>query len=180
MLKPGDLDWAAIPRAACAGSIGRNLRGAVRDHIGSHHRRDEATQARGAIDSFDLNYRAKLWAPAAGTRRTGDIGRIVEKVDALIGNEEDLQKGFGIARAGGRQTQIEARPGAFFPMIDRVAEFPKVKLVATTLREVHTTNRARLGRRAVAGRQGSVRPVSWTSSTASAAETASRPASSTA
>src|SRR6185312_6455323 len=33
-------------------------------------------------------------------------------------------------------------PDTFFRMIDRVAgEFPNIKLVATTLREVHSTNR---------------------------------------
>ena len=29
------------------------------------------------------------------------IGRIVENVDVLVGNEEDLQKGLGVAGPGG-------------------------------------------------------------------------------
>jgi 2-dehydro-3-deoxygluconokinase len=32
-------------------------------------------------------------------------------------------------------------PSAFFGMIDKVTEHPNVKVVATTLREVHSTNR---------------------------------------
>src|SRR5262249_3055344 len=63
-------------------------------------------------------------------------------VDALIGNEEDLQKGLGITgpEVAARSSKLEA--DAFFQMIDRVVEkFPNIKLVATTLREVHSTNR---------------------------------------
>ncbi len=67
--------------------------------------------------------------------------RIAGTVDALIGNEEDLQKGLGIAGP-----EVSAKSGldpeAFFKMIDRVVEqHPNIKLVATTLREVHSTNR---------------------------------------
>ena len=48
--------------------------------------------------SFDLNYREKLWGAAGGPHRAvATLGRIVEHVDVLVGNEEDLQKGLGIA-----------------------------------------------------------------------------------
>jgi 2-dehydro-3-deoxygluconokinase len=69
------------------------------------------------------------------------LRRIVSNVDALVGNEEDLQKGLGIA---GPEVAAKSSldPDTFFMMIDRVVEqFPNIKLVATTLREVHTTNR---------------------------------------
>src|SRR5262249_6685577 len=68
------------------------------------------------------------------------LRRIVGHVDALIGNEEDLQTGLGIAGPDvGSRSQFD--PDAFFRMIHHVAEqFPNVKLVATTLREVHSTN----------------------------------------
>ena len=59
----------------------------------------------------------------------------------LVGNEEDLQKGLGIP---GPQVAAKSKldPSAFFGMIDRVLNaFPQVKVVATTLREVHSTNR---------------------------------------
>ena len=68
--------------------------------------------------------------------------RIVGNVDALIGNEEDLQKGLGIAGPEVGEPKSKLDPDAFFQMIDRVVEqFPNIKLVATTLREVHSTNR---------------------------------------
>ena len=66
---------------------------------------------------------------------------IVSNVDVLVGNEEDLQQGLGIA---GPQTAGESKldPRAFLRMIDRVtAEFPGISVVATTLREVHSANR---------------------------------------
>jgi 2-dehydro-3-deoxygluconokinase len=59
----------------------------------------------------------------------------------LVGNEEDLQKGLGIP---GPEVAAKSKldPSAFFGMIDRVlAKHPHVKVVATTLREVHSTNR---------------------------------------
>ncbi len=69
------------------------------------------------------------------------IARIVEHVDVLVGNEEDLQMGLGIA---GPEVAAKSKldPSAFFAMIDNVvAKYPHVKVVATTLREVHSTNR---------------------------------------
>src|SRR5207253_9922388 len=101
-----------------------------------------AAKAAGAVISFDLNYRAKLWASAGGLERAHQVlRRIVGNVDALIGNEEDLQKGLGIA--GPDVTSKSALdPDTFFEMIERVAQqHPNVKLVGTTLREVHSTNR---------------------------------------
>ena len=72
--------------------------------------------------------------------RSQVIGRIVENVDVLVGNEEDLQKGLGIA---GPEVAASSKldPSAFFGMIHRVTErHPQIKIVATTLREVHSTN----------------------------------------
>jgi len=102
----------------------------------------KAAKRQGAIISFDLNYREKLWAASGGPQRAASvIERIVENVDVLVGNEEDLQKGLGIA---GPEVAVKSRldPSAFFAMIDKVvAKHPQIKLVATTLREVHSTNR---------------------------------------
>ena len=59
----------------------------------------------------------------------------------LVGNEEDLQKGLGI-RGQDVTAKSKLDPTAFFLMIEEVVErHPQVKVVATTLREVHTTNR---------------------------------------
>src|SRR5262249_32599021 len=102
----------------------------------------QAAQAAGAVRSFDLNYRAKMWAAVGGPGRAQQVlRRIVASEDALVGNEEDLQKALGI-----QGPEVSARskldPHPFFLMIDRVVEqSPNVKLVATPLRDVHSTNR---------------------------------------
>ena len=102
----------------------------------------QAAKAAGAVVSFDLNYRAKLWNISGGEERAvAVLGRIVKNVDVLVGNEEDLQKGLGIP---GPEVAAKSKldPSAFFGMIDQVVEkHPQIKIVATTLREVHSTNR---------------------------------------
>jgi 2-dehydro-3-deoxygluconokinase len=62
-------------------------------------------------------------------------------VDVLVGNEEDLQLGLGVP---GPEVAAKSKldPTTFLGMIGRVTKkFPQVKVVATTLREVHSTNR---------------------------------------
>jgi 2-dehydro-3-deoxygluconokinase len=143
LLKPGDFDWAKLHAGGVrwfhSGGIFAALSETTSELILEGMR---AAKAAGAVNSFDLNYRAKLWAPIGGLRRAQQVlRRIVGNVDALFGNEEDLQKGLGIA---GPEVAAASKldPDAFFAMIDRVVEqFPNVKLVATTLREVHSTNR---------------------------------------
>ena len=102
----------------------------------------KAAKAAGAVTSFDLNFREKLWKISGGEKRAVSvIRRIVENVDVLVGNEEDLQKGLGIT---GQDVTAKSKldPSAFFGMIDSVVkQQPNVKVVATTLREVHSTNR---------------------------------------
>jgi 2-dehydro-3-deoxygluconokinase len=105
----------------------------------------QAAKAAGAVISFDLNYRAKLWNIAGGEERAvAVLDRILKYVDVLVGNEEDLQKGLGIpgpeVAAGASKSKLD--PSAFFSMITNViAKHPQIKIVATTLREVHSTNR---------------------------------------
>ena len=71
----------------------------------------QAAKAAGAITSFDLNYRAKLWASVGGAERGQQvIKQIASHLDALIGNEEDLQKGLGIAGPGGRRASRSSTP----------------------------------------------------------------------
>lgn len=143
LLKPGDFDWAAIFGAGVrwfhSGGIFAALSETTAELIIDAMK---AAKAHGAVTSFDLNYREKLWKAAGGADRAVSVlGRIVEHVDVLVGNEEDLQKGLGIA--GPKVTaKSKLDPSAFVDMMERViARFPNMKAVATTLREVHSTNR---------------------------------------
>ena len=142
-LKPGDFDWAAIFGAGVrwfhSGGIFASLSATTADLIIEAMK---AAKAHGAVTSFDLNYREKLWSASGGAARAvSTLARIVEHVDVLVGNEEDLQKGLGIP---GPDVAAKSKldPSVFFGMIDRVvAKYPQIKVVATTLREVHSTNR---------------------------------------
>lgn len=144
MLKPGDINWDEVfgggVRWFHSGGIYAALGEKTSDLIV-----EGVTKAKesGAIASFDLNYRAKLWKTLPGGEEHGiEMNREIAKhLDVLIGNEEDLQKGLGLK---GQDVEKKGKldPNAFFGMIEQVkAEYPNIKMVATTLREVHSTSR---------------------------------------
>jgi 2-dehydro-3-deoxygluconokinase len=143
MLKAGDFDWKAIfaggVRWFHSGGIFAALSPTTPDVIVEGMK---AAKAAGAVCSFDLNFREKLWKISGGAERAVEtVARIVENVDVLVGNEEDLQKGLGIP---GPEVQSKSKldPTTFFGMIDAVVKkHPQVKVVATTLREVHSASR---------------------------------------
>ena len=143
LLKPGDFDWSRIfadgVRWFHSGGIFAALSETTPEIIIEGM---QAAKAAGAVVSFDLNYRAKLWNIVGGQKRAVEVlGRILQHVDVLVGNEEDLQMGLGIP---GPEVAAQSKldPSAFFGMIDQVvAKLPQIKVVATTLREVHSTNR---------------------------------------
>jgi 2-dehydro-3-deoxygluconokinase len=145
MLKPGDFDWTGIFKKGVrwfhSGGIFAALSETTSELIIEAMR---AAKAAGAVTSFDLNFRAKLWKSVGGeTRAVETLRRIVENVDCLIGNEEDLQKGLGVKGPEvTKKAESKLDPEQFFGMMEAtVKAFPHVKMVATTLREVHSTNR---------------------------------------
>ena len=144
-LRPGDFDWASIFGAGVRWFHSGGIFAALSETTGELIiEAMQAAKAAGAVVSFDLNYRAKLWQAFGGRDRAHEtLRRIVEHVDVLVGNEEDLQEGLGIpgpeVRAG-----AGLDPASFVAMIDRVVErHPGIRIVATTLREVESASRHR-------------------------------------
>lgn len=141
-LKAGDFSWDEIfsggVRWFHSGGIFAALSPTTPDVIIEGMK---AARKAGAVTSFDLNYRAKLWKISGGLDKAQETLRsIVEHVDVLVGNEEDLQKGLGLK---GQDVEKSSKldPAAFFGMMEAVAkDLPHVKAVATTLREVINTN----------------------------------------
>jgi len=138
-LKQGDIDWNSIfaggVRWFHSGGIFASLSGTTGDLIVEGMK---AAKSAGAVVSFDLNFRQKLWSIWGGEQKAAEV--IGRNVDVLVGNEEDLQKSLGIA---GPEVSAKSKLDSttFFGMIDAVvAKYPNVKIVATTLREVHSTN----------------------------------------
>jgi len=143
LLQPGDFDWAGIFGRGVRWFHSGGIFAALSDTTGELIvEAMKAAKAAGAVTSFDLNYRQKLWDIWGGQAKALDVlGRIVAHVDVLVGNEEDLQKGLGIE---GQDVESKSKldPSAFYAVIGQaVKKFPNVKIVATTLREVHSTNR---------------------------------------
>lgn len=142
-LKPGDFNWSEVfaggVRWFHSGGIFAALSPTTAEVIIEGM---QAAKKAGAIVSFDLNYRAKLWNISGGhDRAVAVLDRIVKNVDVLVGNEEDLQLGLGIP---GPEVAAKSKldSSAFLGMINKVvAKHPQIKALATTLREVHSTNR---------------------------------------
>ncbi len=142
-LRTGDFDWETIfsggVRWFHSGGIFAALSESTAEVIIEGM---QAAKAGGLVVSFDLNFREKLWKISGGEARAVSVlKRIIENVDVLVGNEEDLQKGLGIPGPEiSRKSKLDS--GVFFGMINRViGEFPQVRVVATTLRDVHSSNR---------------------------------------
>jgi 2-dehydro-3-deoxygluconokinase len=142
-LKPGDFEWSTIFAGGLrwfhSGGIFAALSPTTAELIIEGM---QAAKAAGAVVSFDLNFREKLWKTSGGQDRARSVvKRILENVDVLVGNEEDLQKGLGVP---GPEVTAKSKldTSAFFGMIGHVIEqHPRIKIVATTLREVHSTHR---------------------------------------
>jgi len=143
LLKPGDFNWDEIfgggVRWFHSGGIFAALSPTTSEVILEGM---QEAKKRGAVISFDLNYRAKLWNIfGGGANAVSILNKIVSYCDVLVGNEEDLQKGLGLE---GQDVESASKldPSAFFGMMKVVLDkHPQLKVVATTLREVHTTNR---------------------------------------
>jgi len=158
-LKPGSFDWNSILGAPGVPGVARVRwfhSGGIFSSLSPTTaelviQAMQAAKKAGAVVSFDLNYRAKLWAAAAAERGLSaeqaseraaqTLRKITSYVDVLVGNEEDLQKGLGLK---GQDVEAKGKldPSAFLGMMESVVkDFPNIKAVATTLREVHSTNR---------------------------------------
>ncbi|MEM8681669.1 MAG: sugar kinase, partial [Planctomycetota bacterium] len=99
-LAPGDFDWPSL----MAGGVRWVHSGGIFAAIGPRTAElvVEMMQCggeRGAVRSFDLNYRAKLWNTLEGGEARGRemMRQIAANVDNLVGNEEDQQNGLGLA-----------------------------------------------------------------------------------
>ena len=96
----------------------------------------EAAIKHGTRISFDLNYRASFWKGREEELRETFL-KIASSADILIGNEEDFQLCLGVEGPAAGGKDLSSKTDAFIEMISRVrALFPKVGLIATTLREV--------------------------------------------
>ena len=144
-LKPGDIDWEQI--------FARE--GARWFHTGGifcalsestplvAQEAMKAARSAGTVVSYDLNYRASLWKAIGGKQKAQQVNRtLAPLVDVMLGNEEDFTAALGFSVAGLDESHSQLDPKNFMAMIEKVlAEFPNLKVVATTLRHARTASR---------------------------------------
>jgi 2-dehydro-3-deoxygluconokinase len=143
-LRPGDVDWERLFAVSGArwfhtGGIFAALSATTPLVI------EEALAAarrHGAIVSYDLNYRPSLWQSAGGLERCREVNRrLAAQVDVMLGNEEDYTACLGFEVEGVDPGLSRLDPAGFKRMIERaVAEFPNLKVCATTLRTVRSAS----------------------------------------
>lgn len=87
----------------------------------------------GLTVSCDINYRSKLWKWGKTPREV--MSNLLEKVDILIGNEEDAEKVFGIKAHGVDVAKGEVKAENFIYVAEKLMEkFSNIDLVNITLR----------------------------------------------
>ncbi len=100
----------------------------------------KAAKEAGLTVSVDLNFRAKLWnwkkGYSAEKLAQEVMPQLVEYADVVIGNEEDAHKMLGVKA---ENTDVESghlNTGGFVAAAQEImCRFPKIGMVATTLRE---------------------------------------------
>ena len=102
-----------------------------------------AAKAAGTVVSYDLNFRAGLWANQGGRDRAVEVNRaLAPYVDVMLGNEEDFSAALGFEVGGLDEDLSELDPTNFKAMIGEVIDtYPNLQVVATTLRRATTANR---------------------------------------
>src|SRR5919202_2076686 len=141
-LRPGDIDWEKIfgeegARWFHTGGIfcalSETTPAVAREAM-------QAAKRHGTVISYDLNYRDSLWKAIGGKERAREVNReLAPLVDVMIGNEEDFKACLGFEVEGLDEHHSKLDVANFRKMIERaVSEFPKFKVVATTLRNAKT------------------------------------------
>jgi 2-dehydro-3-deoxygluconokinase len=137
-MKPGDVDWKTLfdvqeVRWLHTGGIFAALSDGTRKVVAEAVK---AAHDAGTIVSYDLNFRSKLWSSKEAIEITRPL---VPFIDCLIGNEEDFQKVLGYEVKGVDVEKGKLDTSAFKSMVARVVkDFPNIKVVGTTLRNVKT------------------------------------------
>jgi 2-dehydro-3-deoxygluconokinase len=135
-MKPGDMDLDAVflkdgARWLHTGGIFTALSEGCADVCAEAL---AAAHEAGAITSYDLNFRSKLWTSEQAIAATK---KLMPHITCLIGNEEDFQKVLGFEVEGTDESLSELPVENYKRMVSRVAEtYPNLKSIGTTLREV--------------------------------------------
>jgi 2-dehydro-3-deoxygluconokinase len=161
LLKPGDFDWAAIFGAGVrwfhSGGIFAALSESTAALLIEAMR---AAKAAGAVVSFDINYRPKLWSVRGGPDAAREAYRaVLPLIDVLVAGRGDIEHVLG---DDDRETVADPPmdPDAYFEACARMAQqFPNLRALTTPLRDVLSANRHRWSAAAWIGGQTCSAPL---------------------
>jgi 2-dehydro-3-deoxygluconokinase len=143
-LKPGDLDWDHLfgelgvrwlHTGGIFAALSESAAATVIEAV-------TAAKKYGTVVSYDLNYRPSLWKAIGGQAKAQEVNReIAGHIDVMIGNEEDFTASLGFAVAGVDESLLALEVDKFAAMIEAAAAaYPNFKVIATTMRTVHTAS----------------------------------------
>lgn len=141
-LKKGDFDWDRIfskgVRVFHTGGIFCALSGST-----SALALEGAKKAKeyGAVVSFDFNFRPSLWACLENEEEVKEnIREILSFADIVFGNEFDFVKVLGFEGEKGADLDVHDDE-RYLRFMNRVKEtYPNIRLIASTVREVHSAS----------------------------------------
>jgi 2-dehydro-3-deoxygluconokinase len=143
-LKPGDVDWDHLfgdlgvrwlHTGGIFAALSESAAATVIEAV-------TAAKRYGTIVSYDLNYRPSLWKAIGGQAKAQEVNReIAEHIDVMIGNEEDFTASLGFEVEGTGENLSDLQVDKFAAMIGKAAAaYPNFKVIATTMRTVHTAS----------------------------------------
>ncbi len=133
-IQPGEVDWDAVLRgcrvfhtSGISPALSPSAAAVTREAL-------QAAKKAGALVSYDLNYRAKLWSPEEARHCQEPL---MEFVDFFISTEEDTRVVFDIVLGGGQKDETYAAVSAelYKEVAQKLAEKFHFQAVAITLRE---------------------------------------------
>ena len=140
-LKPGQIDWDHIfgeegtrwfHTGGVMSALSPDAPAVVQEAMLSARRH-------GVVVSYDCNFRPSLWKNAGGRQAACNVNRtLAPYVDVLFGHEGDIAASQSAASQGPPWHNLDS----YTTMVERVcAEFPDIKVIATTTRRPKTANR---------------------------------------
>lgn len=140
-LKPGDVDWDAIFRDEGVRwfHTGGVMCALSKDAPEIALEAMQAARRHGVVVSYDCNYRPSLWKSHGGRLGACHVNReLAPWVDVLFGHEGDIAAALCEASSGPPWHDR----ASYRAMSERVhADFPNIKVIATTTRRPRTANR---------------------------------------